>query len=322
LSAAVRSGQQDLAILLLSNGYRPDIEKKSPFDIALERRDWDLVDVLFEWGVDPTKADPWIVLDTYQGKLMDRFYDHGLDFTTQNSVTWYFVEKTKNKPAYGWAKRHQTDPGIAYELASALGDAVSEDSAKGVCMLAWAGADPHLKVLSLRWASVNDDPERDGTSAIETAVESGHGKFLRYLKPDPARDNIQGLIDRVIDPEAVDYLMSKCPPGDWSTAIARNIGRMEYFYRDRSTLRQCLKRILEKHDGRLNALDDRECKRLRRDLLKEDLRWDLEWILRLFAKPEHCDPVIYKELTRTPTMKARMVEMGLIEPKPKRGVKR
>jgi hypothetical protein len=53
------------------------------------------------------------------------------------------------------------DREAARELAVALFDAVSasEMREKAVSLLLWAGADPHLRVPSLRWASLEEDEE-------------------------------------------------------------------------------------------------------------------------------------------------------------------
>ena len=59
-----------------------------------------------------------------QSDIMERFWDYGVDFSEENTLASYLAESTRNKPAYGFGKRHQSDPKIAYQLALALGDAV------------------------------------------------------------------------------------------------------------------------------------------------------------------------------------------------------
>ena len=61
-------------------------------------------------------------------------------------------------------------------------------------LLVWAGADPHRQVPSLRWGSgIEDDPDDERESAVESAVRLGHGKLLRHLKPDPTQDDFDEL---------------------------------------------------------------------------------------------------------------------------------
>jgi hypothetical protein len=45
-------GDFDLARLLLCNGYRMELEPRSPLNGALESRRWDPVDLLLEWGAE------------------------------------------------------------------------------------------------------------------------------------------------------------------------------------------------------------------------------------------------------------------------------
>jgi hypothetical protein len=46
---------QALALLLLCNGYDPNLEPDSPLDLAFRIRRWDLLDLLLEWGADPRR---------------------------------------------------------------------------------------------------------------------------------------------------------------------------------------------------------------------------------------------------------------------------
>ena len=50
LQIALEGGQYSLAFLLLSSGYRLELERYAPLDMALQARRWDLVDLLVEWG--------------------------------------------------------------------------------------------------------------------------------------------------------------------------------------------------------------------------------------------------------------------------------
>src|SRR5262245_21905927 len=50
LQIALETGQHSLATLLLKNGYRLELERYSPLDLALRSRRWDLFDLLLDWG--------------------------------------------------------------------------------------------------------------------------------------------------------------------------------------------------------------------------------------------------------------------------------
>lgn len=311
LVIVLESHQFGLTLLLLCNGDRMDLEPHSPLNLALRDGASDYVDLLLAWGADPTAADPDAVLDTYQVSMMERFWALGCDLTRERSLTYYLSERTRNKPAYGWAKHQWEDPRVANALALALNEAVWEDREKAVALLMWAGADSHRKVPTLRYSDNDDDPDDERHSAIERAVSFGHGKLLRYLKPDPDLHDFDELWADVCDPDSLDVLFDRRPPRDWSKAIERNISRMAWWCRSPDANRACLERIFDHHWGRLNALEPRKCADLRRDLLKIDYGSDFAWILGRLAKPRHCDPKIFAELVRTPTMKERMTRHGL-----------
>ncbi len=163
---------------------------------------------------------------------------------------------------------------------------------------------------SLRWGSgVEDDPDDDRQSAIECAVHSGHGHLLRHLKPDPKLDDIDELFAWVGDPITLRHLAALQPPQDWSVTIVRNINMWSYAWRD-SHAQECLRQIFEDQCGRLSTLDDEGCRELRRAMLKLD-DYDLKWLLRFLGRTNYCDRTIFLELIRTPTMRKRMVRMGL-----------
>jgi len=69
LQIALEGGQHSLAFLLLSSGYRLELERYAPLDMALQARRWDLVDLLVEWGADLRSADVYTVLNTYHVEL-------------------------------------------------------------------------------------------------------------------------------------------------------------------------------------------------------------------------------------------------------------
>lgn len=312
LVVAIETGQFDLTLLLLCNGYRTELEPRSILDLVLERRAWDFLELVLEWGVDPTKADPEIVLDTYQSQLMERFWDYGVDFTGDHTLAQYLSSSTRNKPAYGFARRHREDPGVAYDLALALVDAVEDNREKAVSLLMWAGADPHRSVPSLKYGSgVEDDPDDDRETAIEAVVHMGYGELLRHLKPNPAVDDFDEIYNWVCDPDSVDFLFDLKPPDDWSRAIVRNASRMSWWSRGRRKSRECLQRIFEHYWGRLNVLEHDDCQHLRRDLLKIENDGDLSWLLEKLAKPQHCDEVLFAELTRTQAIRKRMERLRL-----------
>jgi hypothetical protein len=56
MEIALESRNQGLLLLLLCNGYDPNLERDSPLDSALRSRRWDLLDLLLEWGAHPMRV--------------------------------------------------------------------------------------------------------------------------------------------------------------------------------------------------------------------------------------------------------------------------
>src|SRR5690606_9122747 len=57
LEIALDAGNHALVLLLLCNGYDPNLEWGCPLDHALKDRRWDLLDLLLEWGATPGDVD-------------------------------------------------------------------------------------------------------------------------------------------------------------------------------------------------------------------------------------------------------------------------
>lgn len=57
LEIALDDGNHALVLLLLCNGYDPNLEPRSPLDLALRARRWDLLDLLLESGADPLRVN-------------------------------------------------------------------------------------------------------------------------------------------------------------------------------------------------------------------------------------------------------------------------
>ena len=73
-------------VLLLSKGYRIELERYSPLDLALQARRWDLFDLLLEWGADLKSADVYTVLNTYNVELSERFRAAGYNLTERHEM--------------------------------------------------------------------------------------------------------------------------------------------------------------------------------------------------------------------------------------------
>jgi hypothetical protein len=188
LQIALESGQHSLALLLLKNGYRLDLERYSPLNLVLNARRWDLFDLLLEWGADLESADVYTVLETYNVDLYERCRAAGYDLTQRHEMGSILGHGTSNRPLLGFVKRHRLeDPKLQLELNMALGYHARAGNEKGVSLCLWAGANPHTPTPNPEWGMVEDEnPENEeggfiGWSAIEEAASEGHLHILKRL---------------------------------------------------------------------------------------------------------------------------------------------
>jgi hypothetical protein len=145
LQIALEAGNQALSLLLLCNGYDPNLDAGCPLDIAFRSRRWDLVDLLLGWGTDPHRANLSDLFETYNSDLIERFYRLGVDVAAGHELAAALGYHTSNKPLFGFAKRHREhEVKIQKELNIALVHHAGEGNEKGVQLCLWAGADPHL----------------------------------------------------------------------------------------------------------------------------------------------------------------------------------
>ena len=219
---ALETGQQALTALLLCNGYQLERELRSSFDIALEVRRRDLVDLLFTWGADPHRATLPKLFATYDTVLVERFYAAGVGFTQGHVLGETLGGHSSNKPLFGFAKRHcQEDPGIQMELNIALVRHAEAGHLKGVHLCLWAGADPHARIpgpesCPASEASEGSDEEDrvSGETAVEAAARGGHAEILRLLRPDPTRDRWDALYQMAQNGPTAAVLAAIAPPRD------------------------------------------------------------------------------------------------------------
>lgn len=313
LAIAMESRQHDLVLLLLCNGYRTELEVQNPIARALRLKSRELLELVLDWGADPLSVEAYAVLETNDLELIERFWNAGLDLTAEDQLAWALASPT-TKPLCGWAKRHREDPRVARALALALVQVISNRKERAAHLLVWAGADAHQRVPILEWKArgSNDDDEEDTYTAVEMAVDSGRGSLLKILRPDPQVDDFARLYANVSDPETVDFLMRIKPPQDWSDAILRNVWWItnDNFEDRADDHRWCLERIA-RYGGRLTAVEPRRLNDLRRDILRmtrsERQRWLLDWL----GNPRVCDRGVYDGLVSTPTMHAKIGQLGL-----------
>jgi hypothetical protein len=319
LQIALETGQHSLATLLLRNGYRLELERYAPLDLALRSRRWDLFDLLLDWGGDIRSVDVYTVLDTYNSDLYERFRASGYDLTERHEMASILGHGTSNRPLLGIVKRHRAeDPRIQRELNMALGDHVKESNERGVALCLWAGADPHAPAFNLN-LGIDEDADSEegeepflGWSAITEAARAGHLGILKRLGPDPARDDFDELYEHARYESIVAFLLTMQPPRD----LTRILWWHFWWLKDRSPITRAdirgtgvIEAIL-KCGVRWEERDPERLAQIRRSLLKTS-DYHLKAIMHCLERQEICAPETYHELVRMPKMQARLISLGL-----------
>lgn len=328
LRAAVRTNHRDLLLLLLCNGYRLDLEPQgwdSALNVALANRAFDLLELLLQWGADPKDVDLDTLFNTYKSDLFARFQDFGIDLTNDHALAQALVDHTSNRPLFGFVKRHREgNPRMQTELNIALVHHVSEENEKGVQLCLWAGADPHAPALSLRFwrgsAHEDDNGTEDefGLSAVYEACARGNVEILKRLGPDPERDDFDELYEASNSRAVIDLLAKKALPSNIGPVIQHHL-LWSTFDRWKWSAIDTLERLFEvgvrwTHSSPVEVADLRRCLLKASDSVVVDL-------MKLLAWGDRCSPELLKELARTPSMLARMKQVGFIpssEADPKR----
>lgn len=311
LKIAIEKRHFDLAHLLLCNGFIPDLEDVSLVDLVLTSKATDYLDLLLAWGADPKRASPEVVLGTHSATLIRRFWDFGVDYTRGHRLADVLSRDTGNRAAYGWARKHREDPRVARELAIALGEAIGADREKAVALLLWAGADPHLKAPSLPCDVECEDEKPDYVkSAVEWAVCYGRGKLLSQLKPDPAKDDFEGLWQSVDETGCFDVLAAIQLPKDWNAVLLRHVRAIVCGYGLPWRSRWVIEAASYRHEARITVIGPDLLSVLQKGILRTKDGDDLRWVMRWMARPENCDPVIYRDVVQNPEVRNKLMGIG------------
>ena len=202
-----------------------------------------------------------------------------------------------------------TDPQFQVELNIALRGHASEGHVKGVLLSLWAGADPHAPTLDLDYP---EDEELNET-AIAAAVMGGHADLLPILKPDPTRDNFEALYRWARNSQTVEALAKIAPPRNAGPAIRHQLSSLPSRFPYSSRYGEGLPALeaVFRAGGRWTQTTPEELKAIRYDLHKAT---DSEFVdvLKLLTHGDHCSPDVLRELCQTPTMRQRMITVGLL----------
>lgn len=319
LQIALETGQHSLASLILSKGYRLDLERYSPLDLVLQARRWDLFELLLQSGADMMSADVYTVLNTYNVELYERFRAARYDLTERHETAAILGHGTSNRPLLGFMKRYRTeDLKIQQELNMALGYHAKAGNEKGVALCLWAGADAHMPVPNPEF-SVSDDAgtedgeeQFNGWSAIEGAACEGHLAILKRLGPDPHRDNFDNLYQYAKDGSIIAFLSTIQRPKDLTSILLWHLRWVANPFPWASRTGTWAIETLLSCKVRWDETDPSRIADIRRLLLKLN-DYDLKSIMSRLRRPEICAPETYAELIRTSSIQERLLALGLMK---------
>lgn len=312
LEIALEREDHALTVLLLCNGYDPNLEEYSPLDAALQSGRMDLLDLLLDWGADPNDVDLAELFDTYDSDLFQRFRDLGVDLTAGRSLAWTLAHHTSNTPLFGFARKHRkTDPKFQEHLNAALAYHAGEGNGRGVGLCLWAGADPHAPAPDLRYGSDDEDEYR--YSAVYEASRAGHLEILEKLGPDPEKDDFDDLYRWAGSVRVIQHLWQIAPPSDPDDLVRHRIRTAMWEIRSwmtASSIRalKCLFQLGLRWESSLAG----DIASIRSSLIRASDKTFIE-IVKTLAKEDYVAPEILHELARTPAMRRRMTKVGFLE---------
>jgi hypothetical protein len=314
LRTAIRKRHRDLVLLLICNGYRLDLEPSQPnsvLDEALAVRAFDILDLLLEWGAEPTTARVYNIIDTYRADLIDRFWRAGVDYS-QDPEFEVYLASTVNKPLYGWLRRNRSDQRLRDALDIALLEAVTEDEELPVRLLLWAGADPHRKVPMARELGRPDAwSEYAVFSASTAAITFGRHQLFDVLRMD-SMPELEAQFSWAHDCWTLRKLVAIRTPSSWSEIILAFIGRLWQPFEARSPwdVRDALA-FIASSGGKLDSASADQIGGLRTALLKVRENDTFLWLLRWLKNERHCVPPIYEEAVRTASVRQRILSLNV-----------
>jgi hypothetical protein len=229
LEFALATGQHSMVQVLLSaDDYRvnPD-EYGRLFTTALKDRRSDVLDLLFEHGVDPRAVDLETVFSAPSEGWFERFYTLGVDFCQEDALAKY-LGQTGNKSLLGWLKKKAPeDPRLQEQLDRGMQESSGYGgSERRAALCLWAGADPRANTPE--YGSPEDGyHEYECKNSLELAVYSDYVGVVRAIGPNPDQDHFDRLYRHVSTKRMLNLLASIQPPRNLTECIKGMLGSFE-----------------------------------------------------------------------------------------------
>lgn len=189
LSKAVDTGFHSLVEVLLKAGGWSQYRLDHALQLAIANSRLDVADLLQNHGAAPSAIDFETICRTAKPEIMERYLRAGADPSFDNAFARALCEM-KARPLLRFYRSLKDEfPALQAQAALALTEAVCQKSVQWVALLAWAGADPFMKVpqdLRGGWDNIEEDYSR---TAAQEACWSGNDMLVKVLKlkPTPAQ---------------------------------------------------------------------------------------------------------------------------------------
>lgn len=188
IRVAMQTGFHSMVEVLLTPEVKLE-EKNHLLYCAIWDNKYDLAVLLADGGADIKAVDFDDVCYTANPMMMRFFLDRGIDAVTGEPFARALQYPTR--PLLGIFMSYRDKiPGLQYQLDLALRHHAREGKLKWVCLLLWAGGNPHLSLPDIGEES---DPDWK-TSALEEALRRGHVEIVKKMPIDPKQDDLPKLL--------------------------------------------------------------------------------------------------------------------------------
>ena len=175
-------------VLLEADAATP-CEKNRALARAADRGKLELVELLAAHGADPKAIHPDTVFSSHDPQVIRWFAAQGMDLETGYPIARAFQNKQREFLGV-YMDIRDSEPSARKQAAMALRYHVTEGNMKWVSLLLWAGADPRMPVPQLD----RREAEEYVDTALTDAVQTGRLDMLKKFKVDPATDNLSQLL--------------------------------------------------------------------------------------------------------------------------------
>ena len=312
IRTAIESGFHSMVEVLLQEGAVDQEEKDDALIRAIDSRNFDLVELLVQYGADPQTVDFDTILYSRHPQIMRWFVANGLNL----ECDCYPIARAfryKHREFLGvYMSVRDTVPSALRQATMALRYHAADGNLKWVSLLIWAGADPRLPVPRMDDSDVD---EEDLDTALVAAVRRGQFDVVKKIGIDPARDDVTALINEYCfspNPELLEFLIKlgadvRKPAGDDNAmrwAFSAFEWSLDSAFRSYSRCEDALRciEILAANGARWRPDNPYRLSCLRRAIAKATA-YDAIQHLQRVIKSGAIEQPFFQDLMRTPRMK-------------------